>query len=53
MKDTTTRDPFRNPDGSRADIDNLLNQFISFDDESVWGGLSMRTDNLSARVIVG
>jgi len=30
--------PFGNPDGSRADIAELLHSFVLFGDESVWGG---------------
>lgn len=45
--------PFGNPDGSRADIDDVLRGFVVFGGSSMWGGLATREDDLSARVIVG
>jgi len=45
--------PFGNPDGSRADLINVLNTFVDFQGEGAWGGLAIRKNDLSARVIVG
>jgi len=45
--------PFGNPDGSRADIDDVLHEFVDFPDETTWGGIAMRRDDFTARVIVG
>ncbi len=45
--------PFGNPDGSRADIEDVLDGFISFSGSSLYGGLSTQSDDLTARVIVG
>ncbi len=45
--------PFGDPDGSRADLADLLDEFVSFKDESVWGGIAMEGDDFSARIIAG
>jgi hypothetical protein len=45
--------PFGNPDGARAEIENVLEGFITFGDEHIWGGLATRKDDRKARVIVG
>ena len=45
--------PFGDPDGSRANISDILDDFVSFQDESVWGGIAMEGDDFSARVIAG
>ena len=45
--------PFGNPDGSRADIEEVLKGFVDFGGSAVWGGLGMKSNDLSARVIVG
>ncbi len=45
--------PFGDPDGSRADIIDILEDFVTFQDESVWGGIAMEGNDFSARVIAG
>ncbi|WP_027360142.1 P-loop ATPase, Sll1717 family [Desulforegula conservatrix] len=45
--------PFGDPDGSRADLANSMNKFVTFQDESVWGGIAMESNDFSARVIAG
>jgi hypothetical protein len=50
MQDTTLT-PFGNPDGARAELDGANDGFVQFG--SGWGGLSTRSDDLSARVLVG
>lgn len=54
---TTTFDerdePFGNPDGSRADLEDVLQGFVSFGGRRRWGGLATTANDLSARVIVG
>jgi hypothetical protein len=45
--------PFGNPDGSRAAIDEILDGFVSFGNEAVWGGLAMSSEDRTVRVIVG
>jgi len=45
--------PFGNPDGSRAELADVLRKFVDFQGEAAWGGLATRNDDLSARVIVG
>jgi hypothetical protein len=45
--------PFGNPDGSRADIDDLLGEFVDFEGEVAHGGLATRADDSKVRVIVG
>jgi hypothetical protein len=49
----TEAQPFGNPDGSRADLDDVLEGFVAFGERAVWGDLASRPDDLSARVIVG
>jgi len=43
-------DPFGDPDGARADLDELDRQFVAM---GGLGGIATRQDDLSARVIVG
>ena len=45
--------PFGDPDGSRANLSDILDEFVAFQDESVWGGIAMEGDDFSARVIAG
>ncbi len=45
--------PFGNPDGSRAEIKNLLDGFVKFNNQAVWGGLAIKRSDSSARVLVG
>jgi hypothetical protein len=45
--------PFGSPDGSRAELDELLIGFVDFNDESVWGGLAIKSSDSTARVLVG
>ena len=45
--------PFGNPDGSRADLEEISKGFVTFGTAPLWGGLSTRPDDLTARVIVG
>lgn len=51
--DKTILGPFGNPDGSRADLDDLFDGFVSFSDPLRWGGLATRGDDRSARVLIG
>jgi predicted Ser/Thr protein kinase len=48
-----SRTPFGNPDGSRSDIQDVVDNFVTFDELAFAGGLRIRTDDLSSRVIVG
>src|SRR5215510_6035437 len=45
--------PFGNPDGSRSDILDVVDNFVDFEDLPVSGGLAIRADDLSRRIIVG
>ena len=45
--------PFGNPDGSRADIEDVLDDFVDFDGDPGYGGLATRADDSKVRVIVG
>jgi hypothetical protein len=45
--------PFGNPDGSRADLDDLLGEFVDFSGDLAFGGLATRADDSKVRVIVG
>jgi len=53
MPTPLTHTPFGNPDGSRSDIHEVVDNFIVFEDLPVTGGLGIRADDLSRRVIVG
>jgi hypothetical protein len=53
MKSATAAQPFGNPDGSRADIDDILEEFVEFDGEHVFGGLGTKASDSQVRVIVG
>jgi len=45
--------PFGNPDGSRADIEDMLDDFVDFGGDPGYGGLATRADDSKVRVIVG
>jgi hypothetical protein len=50
---TTEVAPFGNPDGSRAELEDVLSKFVDFQGAGAWGGLATRKNDLTARVIVG
>jgi hypothetical protein len=45
--------PFGNPDGSRADIDDLIREFVDFGGDPAFGHLATRANDSMVRVIVG
>ena len=45
--------PFGNPDGSRADIEDLISEFVDFGGDPVYGHLATRANDSMVRVIVG
>jgi hypothetical protein len=45
--------PFGNPDGSRADLDTLLEGFVDFRGNPAYGALATRASDATARIIVG
>jgi hypothetical protein len=45
--------PFGNPDGSRADIDDLISEFVDFGGNPAYGHLATRANDSMVRVIVG
>jgi hypothetical protein len=45
--------PFGNPDGSRADIEDVLHDFVDFGGDPAYGGLATRANDSKVRVIVG
>jgi len=45
--------PFGNPDGSRADIDDVISDFVDFGGDPVYGHLATRANDSMVRVIVG
>lgn len=45
--------PFGNPDGSRADLDEVLSEFVDFDGNPAYGALATRASDAKVRVIVG
>jgi hypothetical protein len=47
------RGPFGTPDGSRADIDDILRDFVAMDGRPGLGGVATRADDTRVRVIVG
>src|SRR5215469_7628516 len=45
--------PFGNPDGSRADIEDLVSEFVDFGGDPAFGDLATRANDSMVRVIVG
>jgi hypothetical protein len=45
--------PFGNPDGSRAQIERLIGDFVDFGGDQSFGALATRADDSMVRVIVG
>jgi hypothetical protein len=45
--------PFGNPDGSRADIGDLISEFVDFGGDPAYGHLATRANDSMVRVIVG
>jgi hypothetical protein len=45
--------PFGNPDGSRADIEDLIHEFVDFGGNPAYGHLATRANDSMVRVIVG
>ena len=45
--------PFGNPDGSRADIEDLISEFVDFGGNQAYGHLATRANDSMVRVIVG
>ena len=45
--------PFGNPDGSRADIEDVLSEFVDFGGNPAFGHLATRANDSMVRVIVG
>ncbi len=45
--------PFGNPDGSRADIEDLISEFVDFGGDPALGHLATRANDSMVRVIVG
>src|SRR3954468_14944424 len=45
--------PFGNPDGSRPALQDVLSQFVDFEDAPSHAALATPADDLSARVLVG
>ncbi len=45
--------PFGNPDGSRADIEDLISDFVDFGGDPAYGHLATRANDSMVRVIVG
>ena len=45
--------PFGNPDGSRADLEEVLGEFVDFGGDPAFGALATRADDSKVRVIAG
>jgi hypothetical protein len=50
---TELRGPFGTPDGSRADIEDVLRDFVALDERPTFGDVATRADDAKVRVIVG
>jgi hypothetical protein len=44
---------FGNPDGSRADLEQVLDDFVTFPEYAAYGALASRADDRRVRIIVG
>jgi hypothetical protein len=53
LNSSDTPTPFGASDGSKANLDELLRDFVQFDSRSYGDGIGARHDDLSIRVIVG
>ena len=45
--------PFGNPDGSRADIEDVISEFVNFTGDPAFGHIATRANDSMVRVIVG
>ncbi len=45
--------PFGNPDGSRADIEDVISEFVDFGGDPAYGHLATRANDSMVRIIVG
>src|SRR5690349_17279072 len=45
--------PFGNPDGSRADLEDVISEFVDFGGDPAYGHLATRANDSMVRVIVG
>ena len=45
--------PFGNPDGSRADLEDVISEFVDFGGDLAYGHLATRANDSMVRVIVG
>lgn len=53
QKGTKEVAPFGNPDGSRADIEDVVQGFVTFGGSAQWGGLATPGEDFTARIFVG
>lgn len=53
MKDNHLLNPFGNPEGARADLDDVTKGFVDYGNEQLWKGLASTPDDLRGRVFVG
>ncbi|GAA6168141.1 P-loop ATPase, Sll1717 family [Sessilibacter corallicola] len=51
--DNANRLPFGDPDGARALLEDVLDGFVEFENDPVWGGISANPSNRNIRVFVG
>jgi hypothetical protein len=49
----TEAGPFGNPDGAKAALEEIQDGFVTFPNQTIWGGLAIRKNDRTARVIVG
>src|SRR6516164_44099 len=53
MSDVDLLWPFGNPDGARADLAEVLDKFVDFDGDPVFGDLATRADDAKVRIVAG
>ena len=53
MSDIELLGPFGNPDGARADLAEVLDDFVDFDGNPAFGDLATRADDAKVRVVAG
>jgi hypothetical protein len=53
MSDIDSIGPFGNPDGARAELANVLEDYVDFDGDPTFGALATRADDASVRVVAG
>jgi hypothetical protein len=53
MSDIDSIGPFGNPDGARAELANVLEDYVDFDGDPTFGALATRADDAGVRIVAG